>query len=125
MCFWPGDYGAKYCSVADTELYFEINKPWRGFSAFAAFNSAQYDSLGKLAAWLCVTENINPVIFSTEGDYNPEPLPKFNGIFTHVNCRTDKRDLDPAFNWDYFNTLLTTAYEYYKERQSEYESPFI
>jgi N-acetyl-anhydromuramyl-L-alanine amidase AmpD len=122
--WWPRDYNATYCNVEDADQYYP-HEIWRGFTYSATYTRAQYDSVGKLVAWLCASEGINPSIWDVDAAYKLDGLPDFSGVFTHVNCRKDKTDLSKAFNWDFFNTLMTTAYAEYKENFASYDDPLI
>lgn len=122
--WWPRDYNATYCKVGDTDQYYQ-HDPWRGFTYSSTYTSAQYDSVGKLVAWLCASQGISPSIWNVNGEYALDGLTDFNGVFTHVNCRRDKTDLSVGWSWDFFNTLLTTAYAAYNGHTQEYDDPLI
>lgn len=124
LCFWPREFNAQYCTTSDTELYYQVPK-WRDYEYFATYNSAQYDSLGKLVGWLCNTLSIPTTILNTSFTLDLEKFKTFSGVVSHHHCRLDKTDTSPAFSWGYFENLLTIAHEYYKEHSGEYDDPLI
>lgn len=122
--WWPGNWNAHYCDTSDVNLFYQ-HPAWRGFQFSSTYTRAQYMSVGRLVAWLCVRESIQPTIWDVSCAYKLSGLPDFNGIFSHVNCRADKTDLTPAWNYSFFSTLLQTAYSEYKQNFSKYSDPMI
>ncbi|HCY42100.1 MAG TPA: hypothetical protein DHV48_12215 [Prolixibacteraceae bacterium] len=92
-----------YCTTAETEFYTRLNSKYRGYDYYATYTNAQYEAIGKLIKFLCAKYNI-PKNFLFEPDryeIMTEPgFKNFSGIVTHVNCRTDKTDIGPAFEWE-------------------------
>ena len=125
LCFWPNDFNAFYCTKSETDRYIELENPWRGYTFYATYNSAQYDSIGKLAGWVCATQNISSEMLFTDWECDVPKFVAFSGVCTHSSCRRDKFDLSPALNWDYLQNLITTAAEYYRLHWQEYENPII
>lgn len=92
-------YGSDYCSVSETQYY--QRNAYRGYEYYATFTDAQYKSLIELLRYLTGKFNIPrqflpvPKRFQTTQD-----VINFHGIVSHVNFRTDKYDIGPAFDWD-------------------------
>ena len=122
LCFWPNQFNAQYCTIKDTNLYYETDE-WRGYTYFATYRSVQYDAVAKLTAYLCKLLEIPPKIFSVNNNFDVYGVKDFTGIFTHNNVRTDKTDLSPAWNWSFYSTKLGAAYDYYDEHFGELNNP--
>jgi N-acetyl-anhydromuramyl-L-alanine amidase AmpD len=92
-----------YCSLAETQYYTRLNPKYRGFEYFATFTSAQYTAISMLLKFLCAKYNL-PKTFLNESEryaiMTPEGFKNYTGIVSHVNCRTDKVDIGPAFDWN-------------------------
>jgi len=73
-----------------------LEEEWRGFKYFDRYDKEQIDSLIMLLFYLCDTHNIKRQIVGDLRTYNPD-LRSFEGIFTHAQVRTDKKDVHPAF----------------------------
>ena len=88
-----------YCRFAETGFY--AATPFRGYSYYASFTEAQYRSLIALLRYCTAKFNIprqflpSPQRYMTLGS-----IPSFKGIASHVNFRTDKFDIGPAFDWE-------------------------
>jgi len=92
-----------YCSLMETQYYTLLEQPFRGYEYFAAFTDAQYESVILLIRFLCARYNI-PKSFLNEPEryalMNESGFRGFSGIATHANCRSDKTDIGPAFDWE-------------------------
>lgn len=92
-----------YCSIAETQYYTQLKTKYRGFEYFASFTDAQYLAIGKLLKFLCAKYNL-PKTFPDEPQryeiMTDEGFKNFSGIVSHVNCRVDKTDIGPAFDWN-------------------------
>jgi N-acetyl-anhydromuramyl-L-alanine amidase AmpD len=121
LYWWPRNFNVRFCGLEDTDRYYKLSKPWRDYSYFTTYTAAQYDSLGKLVAYLCVMHDIPPTMIPGIGSelVTVEFLRAFKGIFTHHNIRADKTDCSPALNYDYLNTLIQAAYNYYRTNWSD------
>ena len=92
-----------YCSLAETQYYTRLNTPYRGFEYFATFTAAQYEAIGKLIRFLCAKYNLPKTFIDPAERYKvmtESGFTSFKGIASHVNCRPDKVDIGPAFEWD-------------------------
>jgi len=93
-------YGVDYCPEIETEAY-EISE-YRGYTHFATYTEAQYDSLRKLIAYVQDDHNIIDYYINNpeEAFLDRNEALAFKGICSHQNFRTDKADVGPAFDWD-------------------------
>ena len=92
-----------YCSIDDVQYYTKLPTKYRGYEYYAKFTEKQYVSLIKLLKFLCGKYDLPPVFLNPADRYNVLPanqFTKFSGIASHVNCRTDKTDIGPAFDWE-------------------------
>jgi N-acetylmuramoyl-L-alanine amidase len=91
-----------YCTIDDTEQYVKLAKPYRGYQYYAAFTNEQYHSLILLLRYLTKIYNIPRkfVDSATRFETSAANSSSFKGICTHVNFRSDKYDIGPAFDWD-------------------------
>lgn len=100
LCWWPNDFGAPWCSPAEADKF--VRASYRGFTHFAAFTEAQYQSLKPLVAHLCGRFQIPAHIpaVSRRGVEDAAGFFKtWTGIASHQNYRADKTDVGPAFDW--------------------------
>lgn len=92
-----------YCTTAETQYYTRLNTKYRGFEYYASYTDAQYEAIVKLIKFLCARYNI-PKNFLNEPEryeiMTDAGFRGFSGIVTHVNCRLDKTDIGPAFDWE-------------------------
>jgi N-acetyl-anhydromuramyl-L-alanine amidase AmpD len=91
-----------YCSVADTQFYYKLAAPYRGYEYYAKFTESQYVSLVKLLRFLCGRYTVPKAFLNEPKRYKTLPATEFvgyRGIVSHVNCRSDKVDIGPAFEW--------------------------
>jgi N-acetyl-anhydromuramyl-L-alanine amidase AmpD len=92
-----------YCQEADTQFYTALATPYRGFSYYATFTDAQYETIITLLRYLTSKYGIPRQFVDAGKRYNTltaDEFVNFTGIVSHVNCRTDKVDIGPAFDWD-------------------------
>ena len=96
-------YGAPYCTVADTDAYVKLDKPYRKHTRYATFPDAQYQSLIKLLRYLGATYKIPMAFLPEDKRYDVyRDVARFRGITTHVNYQPEsygKWDIGPAFDW--------------------------
>jgi len=96
MCFWPGNFTAKYCLVSEKDRYMAAT--YRGEKFYATFTPAQVTRTVELCNDICERHGIPKVIPKLDArmQFNMEKFDTFKGVFTHVNVRPDKYDLGPA-----------------------------
>lgn len=91
-----------YCSLDETQYYTKLAAKYRGFEYYAKYTEAQYRATAQLVKFLCAKYNLPKNILPEQGRYNimsANDFTNFNGVVTHVNCRTDKTDIGSAFDW--------------------------
>lgn len=92
-----------YCSLAETQYYTKLPSKYRDYEYYAKFTENQYVSVIKLIKFLCGRYNL-PKTFINEADrfnlLSENSFVDFSGVASHVNCRGDKTDIGPAFEWD-------------------------
>jgi hypothetical protein len=109
-----------FCSLEDTEAYVKLDKPYRGYSYFAAYTEEQYEGLVMLLRFLTekfdINRNFLPTDKAKEAEGSWDEIPRFfkfksssdarafRGICSHVNYRghNEKWDIGPppVFKWD-------------------------
>ena len=92
-----------YCSLTETQFYTKLSTKYRGFEYFATYTSAQYEALAKLIRFLCAKYSLPKKFLNEPGRYLIMDAPGFTnytGVVSHVNCRNDKVDIGPAFDWN-------------------------
>ncbi|MDX1907036.1 MAG: N-acetylmuramoyl-L-alanine amidase [Bacteroidia bacterium] len=97
-----------YCDLTQQTLYQQVS--YRGAQYFATFTDAQYNSLSQLLRFLTAA-------FLIPRDFLPESIRytqtdkvlTHRGIVSHVNYRSDKFDIGPAFAWDRVITAAQAA----------------
>jgi len=92
-----------YCSLDEVQYYTKLENKYRGFEYYATFTDSQYDAVVKLIRFLCARYDIPKALPDEPGRYetmNDADFKNFTGIVSHVNCRTDKKDIGPAFDWE-------------------------
>ncbi len=109
--------GGKYCELTETE-YFE-KKTYRTKNYYATFTQAQYESVKKLLQMLCAKFKI-PYRFILEDKRfdvfkDSSAAKSYTGISSHVNYRSDKFDIGPAFDWDKLIELSFPQKDFSKE----------
>jgi N-acetylmuramoyl-L-alanine amidase len=95
-----------YCSLADTQYYTKLNAKYRGYDYYASFTEDQYKAVIKLIKFLCAKFSLPKKILNEPERYEimtDTSFKNFSGIVSHVNCRIDKTDIGPAFDW---NTVI-------------------
>jgi N-acetylmuramoyl-L-alanine amidase len=99
-----------YCTMDEKQFYTKLTTPYRGFQYYAKFTPAQYDALALLLKFLSGKYNI-PLQFVQESKrYNTltaNEFVKFKGVVSHANCRLDKCDIGPAFDWNRLIELVS------------------
>jgi N-acetylmuramoyl-L-alanine amidase len=99
-----------YCSLDETQYYVKLDSSFRGYEYYAKFTDNQYNSLIKLLKFLCGRYNIPKTFLSPSKRYqtlSANEFTNFSGIASHINCRSDKVDIGPAFDWDKLITGLS------------------
>jgi N-acetyl-anhydromuramyl-L-alanine amidase AmpD len=91
-----------YCTLNDTEQYVKLPKSFRGYQYYTAFTNEQYHNLILLLRYLTKTYDIPRKFVPESSRYETTSSgsSNFKGICSHVNFRTDKIDIGPAFDWD-------------------------
>lgn len=92
-----------YCSLAETQYYTRLNTKYRGFEYFATYTAAQYEAIKQLLKFLCAKYSLPKNFLNEPERYNimtETGFKNYTGIVSHVNCRTDKVDIGPAFDWN-------------------------
>lgn len=91
-----------YCTINDTDQYVKLAKPYRGYQYYTAFTNEQYHSLILLLRYLTATYQIPRQFVAEDSRFETTSggSSNFKGICSHVNFRTDKYDIGPAFDWD-------------------------
>lgn len=88
----------------DKSFYYrEENTKYRRYNHFATSTTAQYYAFSNLIKFLCAKYSIPKNFISEPARYEimtDVGFKSFTGIVTHVNCRTDKVDIGPAFDWN-------------------------
>lgn len=92
-----------YCSLDETQFYTRLDNKYRGYQYFATFTPAQYEAVRQLLRYLCMKYDI-PNHFLNEPEryqiMTDAAFKSYTGIVSHVNCRTGKVDIGPAFDWN-------------------------
>ncbi len=92
-----------YCSLSETELYTKLNTKYRNFEYFATYTDVQYGAISQLLKFLCAKYNLPKTFLNEPERYaimTDTSFKNFVGIASHVNCRPDKVDIGPAFQWN-------------------------
>jgi N-acetylmuramoyl-L-alanine amidase len=92
-----------YCTLNETQYYTKLVNKYREFEYYAKFTDAQYLSTIKLIKFLCAKYNLPKTFVAEAKRFNiltSAEFTAFKGIVSHVNCRTDKVDIGPAFDWN-------------------------
>lgn len=102
-----------YCSIEDTEQYIKLPKKYRGYQYYTAFTNEQYHTIIVLLRYLTSTYDIPRKFVGEDSRFltSSANSAQFNGITSHVNFRTDKIDIGPAFDWERVtNGVLAEVY---------------
>ena len=87
-----------YCAMAEAEYYTKVT--YRGEHYFASFTDQQYASVIRLVRFLTAKYDIPCDFLEESRRYNVfTGVAGFRGITSHVNYRSDKWDIGPAFDW--------------------------
>jgi len=92
-----------YCSVAETQYYTKLSTQYRNFEYFATYTPAQYEAVRQLLNFLCAKYNLPKSFLPDPQRYqvmDDAGFKNYTGIVSHVNCRTSKVDIGPAFDWN-------------------------
>ena len=92
-----------YCSLEETQYYTKLNPKYRNYEYYATFTDEQYEAIIKLIKFLCAKYDIPKNFLNSPERYEimtDVGFQNFTGIVSHINCRVDKTDIGPAFNWD-------------------------
>ncbi len=88
-----------YCHLNESIYYRRAS--YRGFNYYASFTETQYNNLITLLRYLTARFNIPRRFLPLASRYETRnDIHNFRGIVSHVNFRTDKFDIGPAFEWD-------------------------
>jgi len=91
--------GDAYSNLNESVYYRRAS--YRGYSYYASFTDAQYNSLITLVRYLTARFNIPRRFLPLASRYETRTdIATFRGIVSHVNFRTDKFDIGPGFDWD-------------------------
>jgi N-acetylmuramoyl-L-alanine amidase len=99
-----------YCSLAETQYYTKLKTKYRGFEYFASYTTSQYEAISKLIKFLCAKYNLPKNFLNEPERYEVMTeigFKNFTGVVSHVNCRKDKVDIGPAFDW---NKIIQSVY---------------
>ncbi|AMK75169.1 MULTISPECIES: N-acetylmuramoyl-L-alanine amidase [Methylomonas] len=92
-------FGSKYCDKTQTAKYMQTN--YRGEQYFATFPTQQVQAIRLLLNDLCgrfaIPKTLPPKAKQFERDL--AFFQHYSGIASHVNFRSDKWDIGPAFDW--------------------------
>lgn len=90
-----------YSTLDHKDHYTVLDKPYRGFTHYASYTPQQINAVIVLLRYLTSTCHIPRAFLPEAKRYETtSEVTSFNGIVSHVNFRTDKFDLGPAFPWD-------------------------
>jgi N-acetyl-anhydromuramyl-L-alanine amidase AmpD len=89
-----------YHLLDDKSLFSKVDKEWRGFTYFDAYDEAQMDGLFWLLQYLCDKFNIPRKFLSGDmSRFDISLAVDFKGILSHANVRADKTDVHQKFDW--------------------------
>lgn len=110
MKWWPEDYNAHWCMVEETDKYVHVPEGHKGFFCYASFTNEQYKSVSALVRYLADRMGIPLQVLAPADRYDADLnfMQDFKGIATHENFRPDKYDLGPAWNWQLFETYVSS-----------------
>ncbi|MFK7947501.1 MAG: N-acetylmuramoyl-L-alanine amidase [Saprospiraceae bacterium] len=91
-----------YCTLDDTDQYIKLPKKFRNIEYFTKFTDEQYHSIIVLLRYLTTAYKIPRKFVDEASRFKTvsSASSQFKGICSHVNFRTDKSDIGPAFDWD-------------------------
>ncbi len=101
-----------YTTLDHKEDYTALDQPYRGYSHYASYSPQQINAVIVLLRYLTATCHIPRAFLPEANRYETTTeVTSFNGIVSHVNFRTDKYDLGPAFPWnDVINGVTAPVY---------------
>ncbi len=92
-------YGQTYCSLDERQFY--DKKSYRNYDYYATYTDAQYKSLVPLLRYATGAYHIPRQFLNSQKRYNTlDEITQFFGVTSHVNFRSDKYDIGPAFDWN-------------------------
>lgn len=93
----------------DQNKFFNCTVNFRGYGFFDLYDEPQIVSTIKLVKHLCEQFSIPRILIPNKDklEFDLRTL-DHKGIITHANCRKDKTDLSPAWDWDRFEKELTS-----------------
>ncbi|MEY4531467.1 MAG: hypothetical protein RLZZ156_2188, partial [Deinococcota bacterium] len=97
-----GEYTDEYCKISEKSAYTYLDSGYRGYQYFATFTQAQYEATAQLVRFLTAKYDIPLNFLSENKRYDVLSFSEargFAGVLSHVNVRTDKNDIGPAFDW--------------------------
>ena len=80
-----------------------LERPWRGFRWFDAYDEKQVNSTNRLVAYLCQMYGVACELPPTLDLVGPADVRKWigwEGVLHHAILRPDKTDLNPSFPWE-------------------------
>lgn len=108
LCWWPKNFGQKYCSLTEKSKYVHVPEKHRGYEYFATFPDVQLKAGAQLVKKLCHDFDI-PAELPDDANFKKFDLAyfgKFKGICSHQNFRKDKSDIGPGFDLRKFKGFL-------------------
>lgn len=90
-------WGFPYCMKDNTDFY--VERPYRGYKYYATYTDAQMKALDSLLLKLCRKFDIPHSFLHKDERMQHQTEVPTAGIVAHVNYRTDKTDVSPAFDW--------------------------
>jgi len=105
-----GKFSDEYCRLGERDAYIKLEKKYRGYEYYASFTKEQIEITAKLVKFLAQKYDIPLNFIATPNRYETlktgAEATGYRGILSHVNVRTDKADIGPAFPWDKFIQLV-------------------
>ncbi|OAI02259.1 N-acetylmuramoyl-L-alanine amidase [Methylomonas methanica] len=92
-------FGSKYCDKTQTAKY--MHTSYRGEQYFATFPEQQVQAIRLLLNDLCARFSIPKTLPPKAKQFERDLafFQQYSGIASHVNFRSDKWDIGPAFDW--------------------------
>ena len=89
--------------------FFNAGTEWRDYMFFDSYDEPQIVATIALVKHLCEQFSIPKQLIPNEDklEFDLATL-DHSGIITHANCRTDKTDLNPAFDWQRLQDVLSS-----------------
>jgi N-acetyl-anhydromuramyl-L-alanine amidase AmpD len=108
LCWWPPDnaFQTRWCHLDEDHKYAKASH--RGCDYYARFPDIQFLAVGNLVKYLCERFQIpNQIPKDKINTCDLDWFTKYEGIVSHQNCRNDKYDIGPAFDWDLLEEYIT------------------